>query len=434
MKKIKTLVFSIVLLCSQLVAPAMATNPYSIEYSGGEELGEGNVMFDDDTIDGLGVIIPTQIESTEESGTRVNGPWLSGYFRGDCDKVFYIKVSGQEPIDDNLSFSIWKGQYELDIQIKDVVIDPADSEKTFMIGVTPDSSFIYAGYNVYVDDTCQEKDLSVSRIRPSDGKIFVQTNTKLYKGKDNQVAALNGLYLGITDIDSAQSYKILNDEDQFTANKMYAKSTATLQPIDSSVVARNMFNADENYIYSEYTPRVFNLVNKENNIYVSLSTATQQNGLDLVFGFASEAGSSVEYYAKQYRITYESDDYGTITGITDEQVISGDTPAGSTEEAKEDYELEKWTCDKDVTLTDGTTIKVGDSITSEQITKVIVSEDLTFTAIHIANSPSAPDTGYSTKNSDNATIASISTVGVLIGAITIAPLPKFAHKKITFRK
>ena len=418
---------------AQIATPVMAANPYGMDYTGGEVLGDSNVTINPTFIDGLSPLIA----GTNQEGS-FTGPWLDGYFGPNCHKIKYIKVSASDPIDesDGLAFSFKDATYVADIKIANIMVDPAGDNDTYAV-IIDDNDIIEAGYFIYDDAACTNRVPDIKRVYTTQDKIFVQTNIKLYKNGDSEVFVSDGLYFGITDIDAGQSYKILNLGNQLTANNMYAVSAADLQPGDPSITLRNMFDSTNHYIYSQYEVNgggksTFNITASDNDIYVKINEATWLNGLDVVFGFTSEAGSGIRFYAKQYTVTYESDEGGTITGITDEQVISGDTPLGSTEESKENYELDYWKTDKDVTLTDGTTIKAGEPITIEQIKKVVVNEDLTFTAIHKAKIK-VPDIGAFTEDI-NGMLVSLPVIGILLGALMLGLLPKLTHKKISFKK
>ena len=113
-------------------------------------------------------------------------------------------------------------------------------------------------------------------------------------------------------------------------------------------------------------------------------------------------------------------------------MISGLNPLGTKQTDKKGFELLYWKADKDVTLSDGTKIKAGEKIETAQIAKIVVSENIKLTAIH-KKLPAAPDTGAFT-GSTNATLISISVIGVLGGALLIALLPKLTHKKVNFKK
>lgn len=128
------------------------------------------------------------------------------------------------------------------------------------------------------------------------------------------------------------------------------------------------------------------------------------------------------YHDISYRVIYESDPYGEITGITDEDVWSGNNPAGSTEEAVDKYEIDYWTADVDVTLDDGTVIKAGDHITAEEIVRVVVDRDIKFKAFHKAKSaPVTPNTGdMSEVGKGHAAMVFGLTLPIIIATLSIA--------------
>ena len=146
-------------------------------------------------------------------------------------------------------------------------------------------------------------------------------------------------------------------------------------------------------------------------------------------------------------VAYESDEGGDITGIDDEPVVPGDNPTGSEEKAKEEYEFDHWEADKDVRLEDGTEIPAGEPITPEQIPQIVVTEDITLTAIHKKvvtpepepepkpepepEAPETPDTGIMTNGSTNgmdsesvATILGIVTVLISVAVSVITRIQK----------
>jgi len=84
-----------------------------------------------------------------------------------------------------------------------------------------------------------------------------------------------------------------------------------------------------------------------------------------------------------YTITYLSDKYGTITGITTEEVKYKGNPSGTSKTINSGYYEFKWAVNKDVLLNDGKTIiKKGAPISVEQIKQISVEEDLVITAYH----------------------------------------------------
>ena len=121
-------------------------------------------------------------------------------------------------------------------------------------------------------------------------------------------------------------------------------------------------------------------------------------------------------------VTYESDEGGEITGIDEEPVVPNGNPTGTEDEPKDEYEFDHWEADKDVVLEDGTEIKAGDPITPEQISHIVVTEDITLTAVHkpiIATE--VPDTGVLSKEG-SATQSSGTPVilGIIAAIVSVA--------------
>ena len=140
------------------------------------------------------------------------------------------------------------------------------------------------------------------------------------------------------------------------------------------------------------------------------------------------------HHATRLVVKYESDDYGEITGIENENVDPYKNPSGSEQSPDDGYILSHWIADKDVTLEDGTVIKAGDPILTEQIKQVIVDQDITFTAIHVAKGTpvATPNTGTVSKGIDAAQIASVSIIGLILIGLFAKYLPRFMRKKVKF--
>lgn len=141
--------------------------------------------------------------------------------------------------------------------------------------------------------------------------------------------------------------------------------------------------SSDNYIYSQYPP--FDIAGdgvKGASVFSKLSANDGAANIDVVFGYGASANSSTRFYHKTYTVEYRSIN-GKVTGITDEDVISGANPSGSTQTPNAHYEFEYWTADVDVDIKDGNvtkTIKAGEKISMEQIEKVIVHKNIVFTA------------------------------------------------------
>ena len=431
-----------------------ANNNYGIDYSGGVHLGEDehgvkNVNIPSKMVNELKFLVGSGVP---DSITFSPGNWERGYMKeytGTCFGIRYVKVYEGRSIDEdsNIWFALKKGNYTQTVKLVGFGLnDVVTSETSALAFGVPDYGTIQAG-PVYADPTCTTR---VSDIKELDlvneGQVFFETNITLSREGVSDFTS-NNLYFEISDIDNAQSFKIMNAESQLIKDNMFAKSFDALQPNYKKewaadprynmYVGKDLSSDGIPYIYSPYPKTVAS--EDESNIYVKLEPSTQEEGLRLVLGFASGAGSRISYFAKQFTVEYNSDEHGVITGLENEIVISGDNPAGSSSRPNDGYEFEYWIADKNVTLTDGTTIPAGQAITAEQVKMVVVDEDLTFTAVHAtipeeeSSDTLAPNTGHST-GSMNAAVISVSVIGVALGALALAMIPKFAHRKIGFKK
>ena len=92
-----------------------------------------------------------------------------------------------------------------------------------------------------------------------------------------------------------------------------------------------------------------------------------------------------------FTLTYQTDGNGTVEPAS-ETVQEGNKAVGPTKvEAKDGFEFEHWTADVAVTLSDGTSIKAGDPIISDEIPDINVTSAITFTA-HFKEKGSDPVT------------------------------------------
>ena len=495
-KKIITSVASAALLSTAMFpASVFAANDYGIIYNGGKPFAENNgtININSQLIDSLSTLV-----RGKEAEVTVGDNWTEGWhhrFGADpeCHKIKYFNSSEASTVH---SFSIKNDNYQIDVDINKVtVIDPPAGTKPIVVGIEEDNGFLYGSGIMYADynkciDKKEEDWLTGSLTRKSPtNRQFIEANIKLKKvGADSAyLAGDDNLYFGLTDVDASQSFKILNSGNELSQSNMYAKDAKLLQqdfyyykteegqvlPKDNpgtfptSCAAQgpsdthpdpkgpflNCFR--DGYIYSEYNTTTRNSdLNADlagSDIFVSLKDQTQEEGLNLVFGFTDQAGSGIEYYAKQYTVTYASDENGEIPedARATESLIAGDVASGTEEEPKEGYLFKHWIANVDVTLTDGKTIKAGDPITPEEVKKVVVDKDITFTAIHEEEGGgepeddgnddeeggviAVPDTGASTKNL-SAVLIPASIVTILLGALFIRSLPRLMHKKVSFKK
>ena len=404
-KKIYKLLYAMVPLVITVVVVMgniMAANvPYNMEYSGGDELK--NVVIENESL--INSLTPLVAKDAGITVTPIGSKWIKNVYKNPnatvgCEETYALEFTNQNKSNVvGSSFKVSGADYDMTVEFEDVSFGLvgsssmiADSDK-FTVSITPRSATIGVGYRLFSDASCQNASGNYRHLDSSDGiGIFVKTHISLKRRGQTSSFSADGVYFRLSDIDAAQSYKVLNAGNELTPNtgsgggNMYAKSKANLSPTSGSL--KNKFNS--NYIYSQFSGENFvNCSSSETNgctdanIYVPLSTTTQTNGLDIVFGFANSAGSAVEFYAKQFEVKYESDPNGTITNITSEDVVSGSNPTGSDQEPSAGYKFKCWTADKDVTLSsNGARIPAGNCIRPDQVVDVVVEDNLTFTAIH----------------------------------------------------
>ncbi len=370
--------------------------------TGAQELGASNVQENAALVDSLTPLIQSSPNATV-TGFAKPDSWQNGFIKdtvGDetrCRTIKYFTVSSNSAIGatNDYSFTMSNNDYRTEVSFKDVSLTPSSEfgNKKTSIGIVPGMSWVYGGWPIYNDAECNILNESITRV-PIDGThLFANLHITTHRRSSTTPLMSNGLYLGLSDIDAAQSYKILNSDSALSQSNMYTKSVADLQ--ESGNPLKNWFvPAGVNggpYIFSEYNPNASgdnpSVVKSTNaaNVFVKLGEQTQANGLDIVFGFADNAASGISFYAKQYKVNYKSDENGVIdttNGITTEEVISGENPTGSIQIPNQGYVFTKWIADTNVTLKDGTTITKGDPITSEEIKQVVVNSDITFTAYH----------------------------------------------------
>lgn len=440
------IVASMMLATASLSVNVFAEN-YGIQYSGGQQLSESNITIDPDLIDGLTPLFKSVISS--ETTYSNSNKWENGYMlittSNVCKPMKYFRLSGTKTVSsaDNLKMTLSNENYSVDISFEEASVEGyVDDGKDFAVAM--DGNWIDGMTNVYLDETCETPATDIKTSGYSQGsKIFIKTNITLRAKGYISPFISDEMFLGIIDIDAAQSYKVLNPTNLMVKGNTFARNLDDLHGDNPESPLKNMYVGSGNYIYSQFdlevSPHAIGSSNKS-NIYIQLDRETQEDGVDFVFGFANGAGSRIDYYVQEYLITYESDEGGTITDLTDQVIISGDNPSGTEVETKDGYTFKYWVADKDVTLVDGTTIEAGEPLTMDQIEAVIVHQDIIFTAIHGGEEKeeekesdvAVPNTGVSTGNIELATIASTSVIGVLTLALFIRALPRLTHKSIKF--
>lgn len=448
-RSLKALALTLPVLGSTIASPAVFAENYGISYTAdGVEL-TSVVKQEPALVESLTEIIPRVTKTT-----FIGDDWETAYYStksgGEdvCLKTKYILVGNGEHTfpGEGLGFiSAPEGTgYSLVVNFNKITASDFENDEEVIVSVIENTSSVHVGETIYSDSNCTNE--LKSQIALGDHRVFLEMNAKLFKNSKNshrQVAS-DGVYFGINDIDAAQSYKILNDESKFVANQMITASKENLKDgyvevsAENPTALENKFVSDGNYIYSQYalgnTQKHIQNTKADALMLSPVAKETLESGMDFTFGFVKSAYSGIQFYAHQLNVVYESDENGKISGITSEKVISGDTVSGSETEPNKGYELSYWVADKDVTLEDGTIIKKGEPISDEKIKEVVVSSDITFTAIH-EKGVKVPDTGsYLIEVSQGAATVQLSAAVLSVAAIMAFCIARFKHKKVDFKK
>ncbi|MBO7132436.1 hypothetical protein J6V85_04265 [Candidatus Saccharibacteria bacterium] len=440
------------LLATLCAANVNATNPYSIEYTGGVALGTANVQIDSELVESLTPLM--QIDSNvtvdvSDSNLIRDGYLLSGSLGNQCRAVKYVTVSNEDTIslEDDVTYYLTQDQYTISVAFNNIVLENIEDGKTYAVGIDSNASVLYTGYQIFDDSSCQTArgDIDYLGQGPTE-RIFVDMIMKIHNAyRLDSPLLFNNLYFALTDIDMAQSYKILNSGNTLKKSHMVAADPEDLQSRRGSTL-RNMYVEGGDYIYSEYSYDGFRMstlnLPDTANVYTNIYRKTQNDGLNIVLGFVTNAYNGIEYYILENddaSITYRSDNNGSIVGEATEDIAVGGNPSGITTKPNDGYEFSHWVANKDVELKDYTIIAAGEPISNAQLKNIVVTDDLVLTAVHKAIAddddlaPGVPNTGMNTGNT-NATIITVSVFGILLGALFIRLLPRLTHKKVNFSK
>ena len=376
-----------------------AISDMEMPYKGGSLINGKNVTVDESLIQKLSPLIGGRnIVQYNGKGLSKEGYIKLGTF---CRESRYFEVTEKE-IDlsgSDVFYDMPYGPYNIRVKFEEVRYD-YDKKLNLAVGVVKFNGAIAAGLKIYEDNRCSKEkygsniasDFSNNiDVRP---KLFIRTRIKLLKSPhSDEEYIINNLWFSLDDIDYRQSVKILNSNNKLSKNNMYVRNVADLQPIgaySSSPTSKygNVFVESKdygNYIYSagRFAMPGGNATGKEANIYLKVNREAQEEGLDVVFGWGGNAGAiAVGYYVEKFKVEYVSGDKEVkITGKEEEVVIKGYNPSGTTVASSYNY---YWVADKDVKLKDGRRVSANVAISDEDITQVIVEEDIIFKALKIS--------------------------------------------------
>lgn len=208
------------------------------------------------------------------------------------------------------------------------------------------------------------------------GSKEVGYEVRIYEAGTTTPAKIGNIHIGIIDLDK-------------TDHENGASST--------EVVKINGFSADQSntWIRTEVKGRVrcaggsfygTGVSNNDANVFVRTEDLAKEGWYSGYYGWMLTSGSAnargglvITFYATEFPVRYTTDGHGTVDP-EEEQRFAGENPEGSEQIPDEGYSFTGWTVDRPVRLEDGTVIEAGGSITADQIRKVVVAGELTFTA------------------------------------------------------
>lgn len=166
--------------------------------------------------------------------------------------------------------------------------------------------------------------------------------------------------------------------------------TAKYLPIDYKIVYdlnggvadnRNKYTVEmETFTLNRPTKKGYDFVG-----WIGSNGETLELDITIPKGSTGDKNYTAKYTKSIYKITYVSDEFGTITGISEEELEYMSNPSGTSEKPNSGYNTLKWIANVDVVLDDGTVLVKGSSISSKQIKKVVVNSNIQFSVYHYIN-------------------------------------------------
>lgn len=205
---------------------------------------------------------------------------------------------------------------------------------------------------------------------------YVSDTISILESDTGDLAQLKNIYFCICDVDSTEKLTFQGD----ISGNLYKKRNSTNYTTSS-------FDGENTYLSaSNFTDTIQDHAIKDETHYSYIKSDFSDKN-EISFKLESNLYLLDDIMIKFYKendgseVTYKTDGKGQIIGISSEAVDINQNPTGGYNfEANEGQQFKYWICDKTVTLSNGNVIVSGDSISKDQLMKVAVKEDLTFTA------------------------------------------------------
>ena len=208
--------------------------------------------------------------------------------------------------------------------------------------------------------------------------LYVEIKFTIYKAGTNETLSIPSLFFGLTDFDIKASFK--SPDIDISPSNLFIEKKGLFESATDDGDA--YYNNGSLYYSTKYNiPDHGGDHAGDANVYMSLGKQGKES-FSVYYGFGLPAGVGIDLFQEVHTVEYESDENGSITGIQNEKVAPDFSPVGSSETPNTNYYTSHWTCDKDVTLKDGSVISAGSAMQESDIKEVVVNDNLKFTVHH----------------------------------------------------
>ena len=255
--------------------------------------------------------------------------------------------------------------------VKMVVESVKTSCNKLLVAVKTDSPKICLNTSFFAKDEGEMQPDSTDRKGSNEAEVTVE----IFDSESKEPANLPGLYFAMTDLSGTANVRA----EAWTIDGYTPSDTNALVNSDASEYI--MYKGNTIYGTREDESADIALAAVD-TMRSGGKTRLYYSGVAITDTAEGNVSGSIHFYEEEHAVNYVSDTHGTILGETTENVEDYGNPSGSSTTPDTNYVLMNWTCDKNVTLNNGNTITAGDTLTQDQVKKVSVREDLTFTAHH----------------------------------------------------
>jgi len=249
------------------------------------------------------------------------------------------------------------------------------------LSVRTDSLSILANSSVYKD-----ADMEETCSKPLDNTVAqyyaVGVQVDMYKHGTKERVDIPDIYQVLKDVDMGQAYICLNEP--YEASELFIKNKLTF---DKNLQENSRYDyiTENGDIFSDFSTDPAEVLDNPGTADVFRNTEKiTEDGLDLVFGFTRSEEAGLSFYVPHHKITFNAGKGGTVSRTQATARYGDYLEKGSIAKADPGYKLKEWITDQPVIVED-IKLKKGDAISMAQIESIVVTDDLSFTAVFEKN-------------------------------------------------